>query len=170
MEQTQHMPESSERVAELISAAFSRRKFLDVGTDSLELSYAEKQSVFLLKGLQWEQVSVDFWETHADVLSWLDPASFCYYLPSVLVASVLEGDLSLSGVHSLIIQLDRSQDQSLWSNHFYARWSLLSGDELIAVRAWIEWITAQKKVPFDDTSLIRALLTIDSLVENSTKG
>jgi hypothetical protein len=136
-------------------------------TDSQELSEFELNSLDSIAGYQWVDVAPAFWESHSDVVSWLSPTAFCYYLPSILLASIEQDWPNLSAVHSLMFMLDRTPDREFWDSHFEARWSLLKRAELAAVQAWLEWLSDQPEAAFDETSLIRAALTLDLLAKTS---
>lgn len=43
-----------------------------------------------LKGRTWKQIRMDELRLHWDVVAWLDPACFHYYLPSVMLCSLQE--------------------------------------------------------------------------------
>lgn len=135
-------------------------------TDSVELSPNEYESLSFIGALSSEKVTSENWERYSDVISWLSPEAFCYYLPGILEASIKDDKPTLIVVESIIAMLDRSPTPEWWDRFFLDRWILFTKKEFNVIQEWIVWLSSIDPPAFDDDSLIRALHTIDLLRNN----
>lgn len=164
METGVDMPAIDEvKVRSLVHEAFESRSRPVLASDSRELTPDEKASVEQIFRLNWQDVTVSDWETHPDVISFLAPEAFCYYLPGLLDASVREQQPHMIAVLTVLFMLDRTPDEELWDNYFSKRWTRLTIHELTAVEAWVEWLSLIENLAVDELGLIRALVNLDLL-------
>lgn len=114
--------------------------------------------------LDWRDTTASKWEKLADVVSWLSPEGFCYYLPGILVSTLEERCPNLMAACSVLFMLDRTPAVELWDDFFLERWRRFTVAELEAIATWIDWVSTEDGVVLDDVALTRALLNIDLLV------
>ena len=150
-------------VSTLVRSAFSARIRPLKATDSLELSHDEQDNLREIFQLEWQETTAADWERLADVVSWLSPKAFCYYLPGIIVATTDENCPFLLAACSVLFMLDRTPSIELWDSFFFDRGTLLNTQELEAVSEWISWLSGLEDCVLDDISLTRALLNIDLL-------
>ena len=136
----------------LINAAFANRAPPLEMTDSKQLSDLEFAEVMSFEGLRWQDITFDLIERNSDVVFWLAPEAFCYYLPGILAAGLKENRWESNAYDSLIMFLDRSPDADAWDHFFLPRWSLLTVEEIDAVAAWARWLSVVQPVAtFENT-------------------
>lgn len=160
------MSESIENITliKYVKEAFSWRKYKICFTDSNQLSADEMESVLFISKLHWEDTSSDMWERCFDVISWLSPLAFCYYLPGIMISAIKDNEPDLIVVISIISMLDRSPNPDYWDEFFIKRWTLLTPDECSVVQRWIFWLSSFT-TSMNSDSLIRALETLDLLIK-----
>ncbi len=124
----------------LIGEAFADRAPSSAMTDSLQLSDAEYDEVMSFDGMGWRDVAFDQVEKNADAVFWFSPEAFCYFLPGFLAAGLKDNRWDTNAYDALIGMLDRSPEPDYWDDLFRPRWTLLSHEEIEAVRSWVGWI------------------------------
>lgn len=153
------------KVSALVRRAFDGRVRPSSATESSELTHDERAELEEMFRLDWRETTSAHWERLAEVVSWLSPEAFCYYLPGILIATLDEYRPNLIAAGSVLFMLDRTPSTDMWDDFFFARWTRLNREELEAVGAWVTWLSTLDNFMLDDTSLTRALLTIDLLRE-----
>ncbi len=143
-----------------IETAFKDRKKPDKYTSGT-MSADEAIEVLAIAGKDWRELSGDILEDNFEVLNWLTPEAFCYYLAGVLYVSVKENSPNLLVVDSIINMLDRSPDPAYWNDLFSQRWLLLNPTEVDVLSDWILWLADSKM--HDDISLSRCLDCLESI-------
>lgn len=131
-----------------IGDAFADREPPSEITQSLQLSDLEYEEVTSFEGKRWQDVSFDQIEICADAVFWFSPEAFCYYLPGLLTVGLKEGRRDSNAYDALIGMLDRSPEPDYWDDFFAPRWTLLSTEELEAVRSWVSWFAAAEPDAF----------------------
>lgn len=157
-------------VAKTIRTAFATRRRPDNATASSELTEDEMAALTEITALDWRETDATRWEKLAEVVSWLSPEGFCYYLPGILVSTLEERCPNLAAACSVLFMLDRTPAIEMWDEFFLERWSRLTVAELKAVAAWIDWISQEEDVAIDEVSLTRALLNVDLLMTVAKQG
>lgn len=151
-------------VAKKIKTAFATRRRPNNAAASSELTEDEMAALNEITALDWRETDAARWEKLAEVVSWLSPDGFCYYLPGILVSTLEERCPNLIAACSVLFMLDRTPAIEMWDEFFLERWSLLTVAELESVAEWIDWISQEEGVAIDEVSLTRALLNIDLLM------
>ncbi|MEF9387333.1 DUF6714 family protein [Ralstonia solanacearum species complex bacterium KE056] len=151
-------------VTKQIRAAFDARHRPNKATESSELTKDEQAALAEIMALDWRDTTASKWEKLADVVSWLSPEGFCYYLPGILVSTLEERCPNLMAACSVLFMLDRTPAVELWDDFFLERWRRFTVAELEAIATWIDWVSTEDGVVLDDVALTRALLNIDLLV------
>ncbi|ALL67780.1 hypothetical protein K788_00005900 [Paraburkholderia caribensis MBA4] len=150
---------------ENIKSAFGwRTKPIEISC-SLQLTDDEVSEVEALGKLTWEQTSSELWEKNSGAVSWFSPMAFCYYLPGILKCSIVDRTTGLIVVHSIMSMLDRSPNPEWWDDFFLKRWPLLTNGECKVMQEWLFWISALNNSDFDDSSIERALETMQLLID-----
>ncbi|KPC50705.1 DUF6714 family protein [Amantichitinum ursilacus] len=144
--------------------AFSARLRPEALQDSIELEEWEQKNLAHIGRFPWTELTAEDWEKYSDVISWLSPAAFCYYLPSLIKVSVEENLPNLIAVASIVMMLDRSPRTDWWDDFFRKRWTLLSMRECEVVQGWLFWIASCPESAYPDDSLERSLATVDLLI------
>jgi len=150
----------------ILDAFGERRRPISI-IESKQLSDHEIAEFSAFGSLSWNEVNGDLWHQHFDIVSFLSPEAFCYFLPGVLKASFEENEPNLIVVSSIINMLDRSAQPEWWDEFFLARWSLLTIPEGEVIQAWLFWLSTLKNRSYSDESLERASMTL-SLLKNNT--
>ena len=138
---------SVELLSDLNSAFTSRRRPRRL-TASGQLSKDEALSAARFENKTWRDVTLEMLREDHEVLFWLSPEAFCYYLPGVLSVAVSEDDASLDIYDTIIYMLDRTSEPAYWDDFFVSRWTLLSPVECEAVRRWVDWFMKKRKAEF----------------------
>lgn len=158
---------SNNQAAEIgreISQAFSARLKPVRLTDAEELDESDRDAIRQASLLDWRDTDAEFWERNFELLSFLSPSAFCYYLPGMMVAAMEVGAQGIVVAHHLLSMLDRTPDPELWDDRFIARWCNLNRGELHAVVQWIDFLFNGECSILDETSQIRMMLTLDQLI------
>lgn len=142
-------------VHELIQKAFSNRERPANLYSSSELTGDEIEAVISLQKFDRYHVPISFLQANYDVVFWLSPEAFCYWLPEFILASI-RTEKALLIIDSIISMLDRSTNLEYWDNFFKTRWVLLSIEELEAVESWMLWLTDSRDRVYDLAQLDRA--------------
>ena len=137
------MTESREALAAIaldaIHKAFADRAAPTEMSDSKQLSDVEYDEVMSFDGMDWRDVGFDQVEQNADAIFWFSPEAFCYHLPGLLASGLKENRTDSNAYDALIGMLDRSPEPDNWDDFFLPRWTLLSIEEIEAVRTWVRW-------------------------------
>ena len=153
------MPEAAASLAaralSQIETAFADRGPPTEMSDSKQLSAAEFDAVMSFAGLRWQDIGFDRIAVNADAIFWFAPAAFAYYLPGFLAAGLREDRTDSNAYDALLGVLDRSPEPDYWDDFFLPRWTLLSLDEIDAVRAWVRWLAAREPAAFTTISVER---------------
>ncbi|MGC1509954.1 hypothetical protein FT643_14380 [Ketobacter sp. MCCC 1A13808] len=149
-------------VPELIQKAFSNRKRPSNLYSSAELTGDEIEAVISLQKFDRYHVPISFLQANYDVVFWLSPEAFCYWLPEFVLASI-KTEKTLLIVDSIIAMLDRSSNAEYWDDFFKTRWVLLSKEELEAMEGWVLWLTDSRDQAYDLAQLDRAFDVIGIL-------
>ena len=166
MEPRSEMSESNEiNLIVNIKLAFEGRKLPTVLTTSKQMSPNELDDLRFISRLSWGETTCEIWEKYFDVPSCFSPEAFCYYLPGILKATTEEKQPNLIVVSSIINDLDRSPNREGWDVLFLERWPLLTMKELCVVQDWLWWLSSFDKISHSDSSLMRALQTLELLAE-----
>jgi len=92
------------------------------------------------QGKKFTDVTYQDWEMNDCAISAFSPSAFCYYLPSIYCAGIIEERTDLLVIDSIIASLDRTADINLWDDFFYSRWGLLTVTELEATSIWLDYL------------------------------
>lgn len=116
--------------------------------------------------LQWEQADVGDWGDHYAAIFGFAPSAFCYFLPSLMIAS-MRSESPLIVASSLVSLLDRSNSPSSWDSFFLDRFGALTPRELSAMQSWVLWLATNGASQFSPGSLDRAFDTLEVLLRGS---
>lgn len=147
----------------LIEEAFSHRCMPKLFLVPEQLAAHEHEDVMSFWGKPWSCVNGLQLEKHFGAIFWFTPEAFCYYLPGIFTAGIRENKPWLIVNHSLINMLDRSPDAASWDDFFFARWPLFTIRECEATQEWILWLSSFEDTSYSESSLARALDTLDLL-------
>jgi hypothetical protein len=151
-------------VSEQVRAAFSQRTRPDKATESSDLTKDEHAALYEIFQRDWRETTAAEWERLFDVVSWLSPEAYCYYLPGIMLATIERNQPNLIASASVLFAIDRTPSIELWDDFFVARWTLFNREELEAIKAWIYWLSTFDDFMLDDTSQARILVNIDLLL------
>ncbi|MFC5474673.1 hypothetical protein [Paraherbaspirillum soli] len=152
-----------------IEDAFAWRVRPDVLTDSKQLSDAELDDVLAISRLDWREVTSEKWEQYFDVICWLSPLAFCFYLPGIFKATIDDNEPNLIVVGSIVSMLDRSPKPEWWDDFFLPRWTLLTEPECRVTQEWILWLSNFGNAALSDDALERSLQTLELLISKRGK-
>lgn len=150
-------------LSKTIRQAFGHRARPTSLSGSSQLSQMELMDLVTFSGFEWDNVDADMWEKHFDMISLLSPEAFCYYLPGICTASLLEKRPDLIVVSAVIGMLDRTPTPEWWDDFFLERWPQLTAPECEAVQQWVWWLTTLPGTSHSEESLMRALHTLELL-------
>lgn len=148
---------------DVIREAFRGRVMPAVMVSSLEVSPEEYREVMILDKRHWSSITCEELDHHHEIVFWLSPMAFCYFLPGIMSAGIKEGRPDLLVNYSIIGMLDRTPEPDYWDSFFVERWPLLSMEECEAVQEWVFWLSSFKDLSFYENSFERALDTLDCL-------
>jgi hypothetical protein len=102
------------------------------------------------QGMNWQEVSWQFWETNSDAFYAFNEGAFVYYLPSMLACSINAPHL-LKTIDSLGQMLDRSPEPRYWDEFIADRMIGLSASQYECLQSWILFLADQSTEypPFD---------------------
>lgn len=154
MELTQH-----------IIQAFSWRPLPNkvVADDAIDSELTRDALAF--QGKTFTEVTAAEWQKHFDAIYGFSPDAFCYYLPSIMIATLHAPSMGLISTDSVIGMLDRSNMPNSWDIFFTERWLHLTQDEYSVVAAWLLWLTEHEswQAPinraFDTINLLKTIKT-----------
>jgi hypothetical protein len=142
-----------------IKEAFGWRKKPTILSDSSQLTYGEAEGLSQLEMMPPELVDVAFLEKHHDLIFWLTPEAFCYYLQYIMRLSITALCADMLVVRSIVTTLDRPVAiPSEWDDFARKRWTLLTSSELTAVEGWMWWLQSTRV--FADDVIERVLENI----------
>lgn len=96
------------------------------------------------QGRDWREISTEDWEKHHWGFSYLSPAAFAYFLPSILTLTMRNPqDAPDLAVSSFVWELDSSPGIENLSPRSY-RYYELTDDEFDAVKEWLLWACENK--------------------------
>lgn len=150
-----------------IFESFKWRKKPNILTGSNDLSCDEVEGVRAIGACEWSETTGDLWEKYNDVLSWLSPEAFCYYIPGVMVSSINDSEPNLIVVNNLVGMLDRTPSPDWWDDFFVERWSLLTIKECNVLRGWLIWLSSFENSSIDKNSFYRAIETVGLLISRN---
>ncbi|WP_151192236.1 hypothetical protein [Desulfomicrobium orale] len=119
----------------------------------------EREEIESIINKNWDELTSDILEKNFEVLNWLSPEDFCYYIAGVIYVSINENNPELLVINSIINMLDRSCNLSYWDENFSKRWTLFNNSELDVIYEWIIWLSSHKI--YDEISLLRSLYCIE---------
>ena len=119
----------------------------------------EREEIESIINKNWDELTSDILEKNFEVLNWLFPEDFCYYIAGVIYVSINENNPELLVINSIINMLDRSCNLSYWDENFSKRWTLFNNSELDVIYEWIIWLSSHKI--YDEISLLRSLYCIE---------
>ena len=146
---------------ENIIKAFSWREKPLVLTNSDELTADELLEIVTFSKISWQDTTSSLWEKNFDVIHFFSPKAFQYFLPGILIASVVDNIPSLIVCEDIISSLNRSPNYDGWEDHFIKCWGDLSIDEYIVIEEWLLWQSNFTKSQDDNLLLSIALRTIE---------
>ncbi|HEV7237954.1 MAG TPA: hypothetical protein VGQ36_01860 [Thermoanaerobaculia bacterium] len=149
----------------MIEEAFNHRRMPMLFLVSEQLAAHEYDDVMSFWGKPWPRVTGAQLEKYFEAIFWFTPEAFCYYLPGIFIAGILESKPWLIVNHSVVNMLDRSPDPASWDDFFFARWSQLTARECEASQAWILWLSSFKDGTYSEIALDRAFDTLELLKE-----
>ncbi|MCP4474735.1 MAG: hypothetical protein GY821_09265 [Gammaproteobacteria bacterium] len=144
-----------------IKEAFNDRKIPENCLSTEKLSDDEESEAFEFLKSGLDDITCDMLESCHDVIYWLSPRAFCYFLPGIITASIRENRPELIVVDSIVQMLDRSPEPAYWDDFFRERWLLLSETECEAIQSWLSWLSGFENLFFDPNSLSRAINTLN---------
>jgi hypothetical protein len=166
-----NMPKHDEvMLCEVFRQAFRHRERPAKLSTSSQLTDFELMDLDTISRYDWDKVSAEMWEKHFDIVSLFSAEAFCYYLPGICVASLREQRPDLIVVSNLIDTLDRTPTPAWWDDFFLKRWPHLTELECKAVQDWIWWLTTRTGTSHSEDSLMRALHTLELLINQKTIG
>lgn len=113
--------------------------------DGLTDSFGDdvEDDLSILKGRRWDALEPQDFRFHFEVVCWLTPDAFRYYLPAIIKCSLaeLEADSALSetelAVDYTLRMLIRSDSEKI-EGRCTAIWQTFSVEQMAMVRRWIE--------------------------------
>jgi len=117
----------------------------------------------VLRGRSWDALAPQDFRFHFEVVCWLSPKAFRYYLPSIIKCSLeeLDSDNSLSETELVVDytlrMLVKAESEKI-ENRCQSIWNSFSADQMMVVRRWIEVLaTCPDALPLSAESLITAI-------------
>ncbi|MGX5175286.1 hypothetical protein ACUR5C_14800 [Aliikangiella sp. IMCC44653] len=154
-------------VIELFKSSFGSRAKPEILTDSRQLTEDEMNEVQQIEQLDWDNLDCELLKRSYDVLNWLSPEAFMYYLPRICAVGV-EGDKRDFLIYDSLLQmLDRSPNEGYWDDFFKKRFLGLSKQELTVIQEWIFWLTEEENL-FDELTVERSIETLELVKNNLT--
>lgn len=153
----------------LISEAFSSRLKPKNFTNSLQLSESEISDLNVFSQYEWQNITSDILEKYFDVISYLNPEAYRYYIAGIMKLSVEENCADFIAVNTVIGALDRSPNITYWDDYFLERWSGFSVQEYEVIEEWVIYLASSHEKSFLDGALERSLDTLDLLKRNHRK-
>ncbi|MGA8088262.1 MAG: DUF6714 family protein [Terracidiphilus sp.] len=96
------------------------------------------------QGRDWREITKEDWEKHHWGFSYLSPAAFAYFLPSILILTLRNPQNSPDlAVDSFVWQLDSSPGVENLSPFSY-RYFEFTDDEFEAMKEWLLWACENK--------------------------
>jgi hypothetical protein len=102
----------------------------------------------ILQGKRWDQIDPSDFRFHFEIVCWLTPSAFRYYLPAIIACSIDElrscGHLSETElvVDYTLKMLVRAESEKV-ETRYSEMWSALSGDQMRVVRKWVSVLAKQ---------------------------
>ncbi|HFB65734.1 MAG TPA: hypothetical protein ENJ60_09365 [Aeromonadales bacterium] len=155
------------KIVELFTEAFKHRKKPSCMTLSKQLDEHEHAEIMAFSGKKWFDIDVKLLEENFEVINWLSPEAFCYFLPGICCAGIKENSSELIIYDSIINMLDRSPEPTYWDSFFLSRWPLLHKDECKAVQEWVLWLSINNSF-YSGSVITRALETLDLVKQGIT--
>src|SRR4051812_22167634 len=87
-------------------------------------------------GKQWSQIDVGVWYEHRNALALMPAPASCYYLPALIMASVLEPKSSACAVEDLADTLDSLGDPEKRALRDF-EWMQLDLGQLFFIAGWL---------------------------------
>ncbi len=123
--------------------------------NSQDLETREEAGRFI--GRKWSELDPDFWRQSPASLSFLVPHAWCYYLPSLILCSLVDIDKSAAAVENFLIDLvtRRGFEVGLGQDVELVKLGL---SKLLATLGWISWLAQTGE--FDEKFVVQALAKI----------
>lgn len=121
------------------------------------------KDVSVLHGKRWDQLKPGNFRLHFEVVCWLTPQAFRYYLAAIINCSLIELDsqgelIETELVVDYTIRMIPESNIKDVEDRLSAIWSLFSERQLSVVRKWIEKLAKyQDAMPVSSETLIAAL-------------
>lgn len=152
-----------------IEAAFGERQKPAIITDSHQLTRGEKAAVMQLASMANEEVPIDFWRKSIDLISFLNPESFAYYMPSIMLSvssDIANGEYSFCFISLLNIFNRHPAPLQCWDDYSRKRVSLFSIAELGAIERWL-WslLETQRLTEADSDAVCRSIDVINTIIK-----
>lgn len=127
--------------------------------NSQDLETREEAGRFL--GRKWPELDPDFWCQSPASLSFLAPQAWLYYLPSLMLCSLVDHEKSAAAVENFLIDLvtRRGFEFGLGQDVELAKLGLL---KLLATLGWISWLAQTGE--YDEKFAVQALEKIARFV------
>lgn len=152
----------------LISSSFEHRPIPSELTLSKQLTDDEYSEINSFQNKYWSEITCEQLDYFYDIIFWLSPEAFCFYLPGILSAGIKEDRTDLLIYSSILGMLDRSPNPAYWDNFFLERWPLLTESECKAVQDWVLWLASNEETVFYKNTLDRVLETLELLKQGIT--
>jgi hypothetical protein len=150
-----------------IKKAFSNRKppiLMTLPCHSDTDIYTDAQH---FSGRRWEELKCNELEKYHAALFGFSGESFCYFLPGIMSASIIEDNPHLIMIDAIISELDRLPQTGMTDEELLTRWMRLSADECRATQEWIVWLSEKLQDDGQDP-LLRAYEGLDILISAAT--
>ena len=105
-----------------------------------------REACAILSGKTWKQVRIDELRLQWNVVSWLDAASFLYYLPSVMLRSLQELKAA-SRITAMELPVDSVFYYITREDVFDEKWRSFSYEQLRLVRIWHALLLKREQDP-----------------------
>lgn len=156
---------SSKKLVRRIEAAFSARQAPDAvlnikpGQDWFD---SDEKDTLWFHQREWRSISIEEWDRRHFALSFFTPEALAYYLPSIMLHSILAPGECLTAVSSVIYTLSSNSDSSKALN---IRYMVLNREERSVLKEWILMLFDNPAYGYRENAgeLLRAVATLDSL-------
>jgi hypothetical protein len=111
----------------------------------------------------WQDLNcVELEKFHAALFGFNDEA-FCYFLPGIMYAALVEENPNIIMIDAIIAELERLSQTGISDEYVIGRWIGLSIDECRATQEWVLWLS--EKLPSDSQDvLLRAYAGLEILI------
>jgi hypothetical protein len=134
-------PESNESI--------TNSAFVGVGVDEERLAVIKN-----FVGKKWSQIPHEIWFAHRNALSLMPSSASSYYLPALILASIVAPELSAFAVEDLAASLNTRGAHERRAERDFA-WMQFSLGQLFFIAGWLAWLGENEK--FDRNEMGSAL-------------